>query len=108
MKLRTGELSLTQICSRVEYEKSGLWFASLDDIRHKLPQSILDKINNSDPSTMQAFREMELEQKLLKTAELRGVSIEELKKSAKNLNLATKCSRSVYRKPFDALKQKRN
>lgn len=46
MKLRTGELSLTQICSRVEYEKSGLWFASLDDIRHKLPQSILDKINN--------------------------------------------------------------
>ena len=37
MKLRTGELSLTQVCSRVEYEKSGLWFTSLDDIRHKLP-----------------------------------------------------------------------
>jgi len=57
---------------------------------------------------MQAFREMELEQKLLQTAALRGVSVEDLKKTSKNFNLATKCSRSVYRKPFDPLKHKRS
>ena len=45
---------------------------------------------------------------MFRTAELRGVSVEELKKSAKNLNLAAKCSRSVYRKPFDAIKHKKS
>jgi len=57
---------------------------------------------------MQAFREMEMEQKLMKTAALRGVSVKDLKKTAKNFNLATKCSRSVYKKPFDALKHKKS
>ena len=106
MRFRTGELSLTQLVSRVEFEKSGLWFASLDDIIDKLPESIIKKLDRNDPYLMRAYNEIENEQKLLRDAAKRGISVNELKKTAKNFNIPRRCSKSIFSKAVNTAKLK--
>jgi len=40
-----------------------------------------------------------LEEKLMKDAKRRGVSVELLKETARNLNLLDRCAKSVYARP---------
>lgn len=61
MRLRTGILTLTQVCSRIEFAKSGMRFICLDDIIHTLPQSVLDGLNNPDYGSKEIFAAKDLE-----------------------------------------------
>lgn len=106
MSLRTGALTLTQACSRIEQEKSGLWFTCLDDIIDKLPTSVLDSLKNPDYGSSEIFKAMDLEEQIMRTAKLRGISEDELKRTAKDFSLAPRCIRSVFKKT-DPIKDKK-
>ena len=68
----------------------------LDDLRDDLDPECLRK---PTIATLKAFHEQQMEEKLLKNAKKRGIPIELLKKSSRNLNVAERCAKSIYARP---------
>ena len=63
MKLRDGEITLSQLINKIEYQKDGKFHECLDDLRPILDPAIFIK---PDKNMVAAFNDVMLEQKLWK------------------------------------------
>ena len=93
MKFRKGELTLSQLVSRVEEVRTGMKYNVLDDLIDVLHPSLL---KHPDKHMMKAFYEREREKKLLKSALRRGIDPQVLKNTARNFDIAKRCTKSMF------------
>jgi Fe2+ transport system protein B len=78
-----------------------MWFTCIDDIFHLLPECVVDRLDNPDPNAAKAFLESDLDEKFMRTAARRGVSVDDLKKNQRVYYHGQKCSKSIYGKKWN-------